>query len=147
MIMVDDSLIGGGEALAISVRQPWAELIISGEKSIEVREWSAAVRGPLWIHASRTVDEHAMDLFGKSKLFAGGLVGRVDLVDVLPLNPDRWEKWRSRHRVPGPMPSRAVAFVLENPHRLKAPIGMPGRLKIFRVHDGIAQGLHENLLE
>ncbi len=88
-----------------------------------------------------------MNLFGKCGLFTGGLVGRVDLVDVLPLNPDRWEKWRSRHQVPGPMPFRAVGFILENPHRLKAPVRMPGRLKIFRVPNAIAKELNEDLFE
>lgn len=38
---------------AISVKQPWANLIASGEKSIETRTWHTDYRGPLLIVSSR----------------------------------------------------------------------------------------------
>jgi ASCH domain-containing protein len=34
--------------LALSVRQPWAELILTGRKKIELRTWTTDHRGPLW---------------------------------------------------------------------------------------------------
>lgn len=37
---------------ALSVKQPWAELIASGRKRIELRTWSTTYRGPLLICAS-----------------------------------------------------------------------------------------------
>ncbi|MBR0945251.1 MULTISPECIES: ASCH domain-containing protein [Bradyrhizobium] len=120
-------------APALSVRQPWADLIVSGQKSLEIREWADSYRGLLWIHASGTVDEAAAKHFRLGPLFAGGLIGQVELVDIMPLNPARWETWRSRHKVPGPMSFGAVAFVLENPRRLKQPIPFKGRLKLFPV--------------
>lgn len=122
---------------ALSVRQPWAQLIVTGQKSIEIRQWSDRYRGPLWIHASRTLDEPAMAHFGFTSLYTGGLIGRVDLVDILPLNPKRWETWRERHCVPGPMPFQAVAFMLENPRRLVEPLAIPGRLKLFMLPDDL----------
>ncbi|WP_090371383.1 ASCH domain-containing protein [Nitrosospira sp. Nl5] len=42
-----------GHHPALSVQQPWAELIITGCKSIEIRSWQTDYRGPLWIHAGR----------------------------------------------------------------------------------------------
>ena len=36
---------------AISVRQPWAWLILHGKKSIENRKWNSRYRGRLLIHA------------------------------------------------------------------------------------------------
>jgi hypothetical protein len=38
-------------APALTIRQPSAELIISGRKSMEIRSWEVDHRGPLWIHA------------------------------------------------------------------------------------------------
>ncbi len=38
---------------AISIRQPWASMIASGEKTIETRTWSTKYRGPLLIVASK----------------------------------------------------------------------------------------------
>jgi hypothetical protein len=37
----------------LSVRQPWAALIVSGHKDIENRTWSTRYRGPVLIHASQ----------------------------------------------------------------------------------------------
>ena len=40
-------------AYALSVRQPWAALLVAGRKTVEVRTWSTAVRGRVFIHAAR----------------------------------------------------------------------------------------------
>jgi hypothetical protein len=46
-----------GTALkALSVRQPWAELIASGKKTIELRSWSTSYRGPLLICTGKQLD-------------------------------------------------------------------------------------------
>lgn len=37
---------------AISIRQPWAWLIVNGYKDIENRSWNTKFRGPVLIHAS-----------------------------------------------------------------------------------------------
>lgn len=38
---------------ALSIRQPWAWLIVNGYKSIENRSWSTTFRGEFFIHASK----------------------------------------------------------------------------------------------
>jgi hypothetical protein len=38
---------------ALSVHQPWASLIASGKKTIEVRSWRTTYRGPLLICATK----------------------------------------------------------------------------------------------
>jgi hypothetical protein len=45
---------------ALSIRQPWAWLIVNGHKDIENRVWSTRYVGPLVIHASKgmTNDEY-----------------------------------------------------------------------------------------
>ncbi|TKY81796.1 ASCH domain-containing protein [Pectobacterium polonicum] len=37
---------------ALSIRQPWAWLIVNGYKDIENRTWNTKYRGPVLIHAS-----------------------------------------------------------------------------------------------
>jgi len=37
---------------ALSVRQPWAWLIVNAYKDIENRDWATKLRGRIWIHAS-----------------------------------------------------------------------------------------------
>jgi hypothetical protein len=38
---------------ALSIRQPWAWLIVNGHKDIENRSWATKFRGPVLIHAAK----------------------------------------------------------------------------------------------
>lgn len=44
---------------AITIRQPWASLIAFGDKIYETRSWSTKYRGPVAIHAGKTLDKDA----------------------------------------------------------------------------------------
>lgn len=62
----------------ISLWQPWASLLVSGEKKIETRHWPIKYRGMLIIHAAKTKEE----CFGEQlNLPFGALVGIVKLID------------------------------------------------------------------
>ena len=74
------------EAVCLSVRQPWAWLIVSGHKPVENRTWRTDYRGPLLIHAGgRMADREdvelaneMMDLLGiqaPEEYPLGGIVG------------------------------------------------------------------------
>lgn len=43
--------------IALSVKQPWAALVVSGRKTIEIRSWGTRFRGPVLIHASKIPDD------------------------------------------------------------------------------------------
>jgi len=49
---------------ALSLKQPWPELILQGKKKIEIRKWNTNFRGEFLIHASKVPDETAMKKFG-----------------------------------------------------------------------------------
>lgn len=96
---------------AITIRQPWAWLIVNGYKTIENRSWNSRFRGRVLIHASasRSISyhEHALifvqtyvggdvmrrvPAFPLRRLDYGGIVGAATVVDVLapmskPANP------------------------------------------------------------
>jgi hypothetical protein len=44
---------------ALSIKQPWAALLATGHKTIEVRRWITQLRGRILIHAARIPDERA----------------------------------------------------------------------------------------
>ena len=63
---------------ALSVHQPYANLIASGRKTLEIRSWKTKHRGPLLIcSAKRPAVEPPL----------GVAVCLVDLVDVRPFEP------------------------------------------------------------
>jgi hypothetical protein len=80
----------------VSVKQPWASLIVRGVKDIENRSWSTIYRGPLLVHASLKPDqitsEEVEERYGVPPTGGpyGGVVGIVDLVDVRTLSTSRW---------------------------------------------------------
>lgn len=85
---------------AISIRQPWAWLIVNGFKNIENRTWQTKYRGPILIHAGLTVDREAETDFRvecrrrkipfPKELEKGGIVGRVEIVDCITHSHSRW---------------------------------------------------------
>ena len=83
----------------LSLRQPWAWLVVNGYKDIENRSWRTNHRGPLLIHASSTTttlqadlrrvkDEYGVDV--PENLEFGGVGGIVDVVDCVKESGSRW---------------------------------------------------------
>jgi hypothetical protein len=74
---------------ALSIRQPWLDLILSGQKTIETRSWSTDYLGPLLLCASKTVDRQAFKFPHVSELFyqpkTGMALGTCRLVDCRPM--------------------------------------------------------------
>ena len=76
----------------ISVRQPWAWLIVAGHKDIENRTWRTSYRGRLLIHASKAMDPEDFPMQRKwiresgivipEDLPRGAIVGAATLTDV-----------------------------------------------------------------
>ena len=130
-----------GTDLALSVRQPWAELILAGRKTLELRTWITDYRGPLWLHTGKAEDPELDRLFGLSDLPRGAFVGRFDLTDVAPLDAGRWERWRNQHCDPGPYTPGSFAWVIEGAERLPEPVPAPGKLKVYEIDDDVARTL------
>ncbi len=78
---------------AISIKQPWATLIVKGIKNVENRSWTSAYRGELVIHASKSGTDADMEAGRRlcselgvefpAEFPTGGFVGVVDLAGVI----------------------------------------------------------------
>jgi len=128
---------------ALSIRQPWAELIISGRKTVEVRSWITEYRGKLWVHAGKTSNSELENTFGLHDLFKGGYIGSVQLSATVPLDSERWELWRERHLDSAGYVPGQFGWILERPIRFHAPIPGPGSLSLFQPARDIEQLLHD----
>lgn len=65
--------------LALTIRQPWADQVIRGEKKIENRTRRLHYRGPLLIHAAKIPGEPC------DGLALGCIVGLVEAVGCVPV--------------------------------------------------------------
>jgi activating signal cointegrator 1 len=71
---------------ALSIAQPWAELILRHRKPIEIRSWTRTYRGQLLIHASgtwRASDARQLGI-NKSEVTFGAFVGVATLQEIRP---------------------------------------------------------------
>lgn len=120
----------------LSIRQPWAELIIQGRKTLELRTWTVKYRGPLAIHASQTVERDACLTHGldPDQVTAGAVVGVVDLVEIIELDAASYEARRGEHLADEPWGGGPLyGWRLANPRPLAEPLPLRGRMGLFEV--------------
>ena len=90
-------------AKALSIRQPWAALIVAGLKDIENRTWWTNYRGQFYIHAAKTPDDidlaeicflRGLDFKAVRELCGdlkyGGLIGRARIIACVRRSDSPW---------------------------------------------------------
>ena len=127
---------------AITIKQPWASLIIRGGKDIENRDWKGHIRGVVAIHSSARLDpeemEGACDLmsgfvprfsaakFKRDDFPLGAILGTVEIVDCVDRSSSPWF-------------SGKFGFVLKNPVAFEKPIPCKGALGFWWVPEVITE--------
>lgn len=119
---------------ALSIRQPWAWLITTGQKDIENRSWPTKLRGTFLIHTGRKFDSSGYDwVISKmglampppSEFRLGGIVGMAEITDCVTEHDALWFS--------GP-----YGFVLKNAKPLPF-VPLPGKLGFFEVNRQIGK--------
>ena len=113
----------------LSLKQPFAELVVSGKKKIELRKWKTNFRGEFLIHASKNIDEESMKKFGFSELPTGCIVGKAILVDVKQYNNEKEHKADMSKHLASEVWGN-YGFVLEKAERIKE-IPAKGKLNFW----------------
>lgn len=99
------------DLFALSIRQPWAWLIIHAGKDVENREWSTAMRGRILIHAGKTMTRPDFDAcmlfcmglpygtlpadfefpsYHELRQLCGGIVGEMTITDCVERSDSPW---------------------------------------------------------
>ena len=137
----------------LSIRQPWASLIVKGFKDVENRSWRTPIRGEIAIHASasKTEDdwedaiitvsmiqtvtfseakEWLIESIGEfDKLPRGVILGAVEITDCKRERTSPWhfeENW---------------GFYLQNPKEIKEPIPAKGKLGFWDFDLSLAEAV------
>lgn len=126
---------------AITIKQPWASLIVAGLKDVENRTWKTNYRGRVLIHAGVSKKEgwnltanqqmcvaKSNKELSKTKfedLPFGAILGSVEIVDCVQNHPSVWAEqgmWN---------------WVLKNPKKYDNPIeGVKGKLPLLEYEGG-----------
>lgn len=85
---------------ALSVKQPWAWLLVNGHKDIENRVWRTNLRGKVLIHAGQKFDDEfnpdyvptveGLPPWRAPEYQLGGIVGMVEIVDCVESHESPW---------------------------------------------------------
>ena len=79
----------------LTIKQPWATLIMKKDKRFEFRSWRTKYRGDLLIHAGKGIDKEAMKGLSNyipEVLATGKILGKVTLVDCVKMSLEFKEK-------------------------------------------------------
>lgn len=123
----------------ISIKQPWASLIVYGYKEFEFRNWKTKFRGEVLIHASQKVEQQPMQHFKHLPIEfpTGAIIGSVIIRDCLPVTPE-WEMnlIEKNRLVYGLSKGRGgYAFQMAEPKVFEKPILAKGRLGFWDYNE------------
>ncbi len=106
-----------GTYKAISLKQPWANLVTSGKKTIETRKWSTNYRGEIVICSSQKPPIEP----------AGFALCTAELYHIEPMKKEHEEKACIKV-YPG-----AYSWFLKNIKPFEKPVPVKGKLGIFTL--------------
>lgn len=134
---------------AITIKQPWASLIVHGIKNIENRSWQTNFRGRVLIHSSAKGDiakfgclqpnqrlkvlNTPMSRICFNDLPFGSIIGSVEIVDCVQNHPSIWAD------------KGVYNWVLTNPILFPEPIPVKGKLSLWeydRIQEPVSDGDH-----
>lgn len=120
----------------LTIKQPWATLIMNGHKRFEFRSWKTKYRGELLIHAGKGIDKEAMRRLEKyipKDMPTGQILGKVTLVDCIKMSPDFKEMLLKENKdiYTDSTFKENYGWQLENVEKFDVPIESKGRLSLW----------------
>jgi hypothetical protein len=133
---------------ALTIKQPWATLIMRHGKDVENRTWPTKFRGRIAIHSSAKhswaefesaksmIQNHCFGIdpdYLKGKVsHLGAILGTVEIYDCVTSSPSPWS-W-------GP-----YSFLLRDVRVLKSPIFCRGKLGLWTIDQAIERVINEEI--
>ncbi len=118
----------------LSLMQPYAQLVSSGRKRIELWSWNTRYRGWFLVHASKKLDSEAADRLGIGEALArGAVIGKARIYGVKRYNNreelagDYALHMAQNYKIP------AYGFLLDGAELFEKPREMNGKLGFFDI--------------
>lgn len=121
----------------ITIKQPYASLIVAGLKEYEFRTWKTKHRGELLIHAGKSVNKEALKKYEQYNLDypAGCIIAKVNLTDCVEIDEKMRKVLEKKNplvysRVVSDIEWKGYGFKLENVKKIE-PIYVNGQLGLW----------------
>ena len=119
----------------LTIKNPWATLIVDGYKKYEFRSWKTNYRGKILIHAGLSLEKDMLFRFKNYNLecINGAIIGEADIVDCILVDESFNNELRnidpivygSRNHI------ETYAWKLENVKKYDEPIYIKGKLGLW----------------
>ena len=120
---------------ALTIKQPWAELIVSGYKKYEFRSWKTNYRGKILIHAGMSLEKDMVNRFKDYNLEykLGAIIGEATLEDCILVDKEFNEKLRKENPIVYGRSNHVetYAWKLSNIKKYDKPIEIKGKLGLW----------------
>ena len=121
----------------LTIREPWASLIINGYKKYEFRSWKTNYRGKILIHTSQKIEKEMLSRFKDYKLncVSGSIIGEAELTDCILVDEEFNQNLRKIDNVVYDKSNHVekYAWKLENIKKYDKPIPMKGKLGLWNI--------------
>jgi predicted transcriptional regulator len=132
----------------LSVSQPFADLIVKGKKTIELRSWNTTYRGEFLVHAPIKIRVSDCKRLGidHSLLPSGVIVGKATIYEVkVYQNKKEWQSDQKYHLADYDFSASKYGFMLRGAKEFKVPIPHKGMLGFFDVDVGSTEIKDEDI--
>lgn len=120
---------------ALTIKQPWASLIIEGYKKYEFRSWKTNYRGKILIHAGLSLEKDVQERFKDYNLDykLGYIIGEAEIVDCILVDEKFNESLRNIDPIVYGRSNHVenYAWKLENIKKYDNPIPCKGKLSLW----------------
>ena len=122
----------------LTIKQPWASLIINKYKTFEFRSWKTNYRGKILIHAGLSFDKEYLKILDVYKIsyVKGAIIGEAEIIDCIFVDDEfnrKLKKINSRvynHDYVG-----LYAWKLNNIIIYDSPIYIKGKLGLWNYEE------------
>lgn len=125
---------------ALTIKEPWATLIIDGYKKYEFRSWKTNYRGKILIHAGMSLEKDMLERFKDYNLECskGAIIGEALLTDCILVNKELNDELRSIDPIVYGRSNHVetYAWKLENVVKYDRPIYIKGKLGLWNYERG-----------
>lgn len=119
----------------LTIREPWASLIIEGYKEYEFRSWKTNYRGKILIHSGLNIEKDNLVKFKDYDINVqkGKIIGEATLVDCIKVTEDFQNELLKKDKIVYGQSDHdsTYAWKLENVIKYDEPISVKGKLGLW----------------
>ena len=119
----------------LTIKNPWATLIVNNYKEYEFRSWKTKYRGKILIHSSQNLEKNMLDRFKDYNLnyINGAIIGEAILTDCILVDEEFNTELRKLNPVVYGRSNHVenYAWKLENIKMYDDPIYIKGKLGLW----------------